>query len=412
MTAMPGCGEGGPLHVVEVPEGSGDVLIAMIAAIGRELGLRAGEGPRVFVVGPERTAARAVLEGCRLMGRFCPPLRSPLLATRSLRAAIDAAGTGDGLVVWGSPVLAGLVHGLRRSAGGRLEWVVTGTIGPMPSWVLRRVRGLRATVLSESLVAPLGRILTGVSLESVQPWIGRASPLANVSPSTLSRESLRAEWDADDDVLVVGLAGPEPAWTDYRRAADVAGIAAVRGTRVRLIGHPDTARAWRTQRWMEEVGLARNPLLVDERISRPWEVLAGLDVGLALGDGVRTAGAEAGGRRWSTLTSRGAGQATVMATPSIGALWFARSGLPVLVEEGAIDPELVGAEGDARFAVDDPLRATREVILFAKDRAACSAAGGRAKAAVDATVLPTCWGRIYGSANDVASPMRTPVMVA
>lgn len=395
--------QGGVVHVVEFVDGDGAALLGMIASVGRRLGVV----PAIVVVGPERAARRAASLGCLVLGRLCPPLRSPRLAARSIRFVVaDAcrrAPEATTLVVWGSASLAATVAPLLAEPEDRLlvpgrsrsmRWVALGEQTAQPERRARRLRGIDAVVLDASWIVPLGQRSPGVAVEFLPPWVDATAvgSLERTRPAP-DRAALRARWQVGDATVVVGAVGPEPSWTDYRRAADIVGIAAVRGADVRLVGHPAMARAWRTQRWMDEVGLARNPLLVDEDADRPWAIAAGLDAALVLGDGVRTAGGEAIGRR---SVAGPAGRLTT--TPTIAGLWLAAAGVPLIVEEGALDPHLVGCDGDAPcpslVRVDDPLRATRTLLHWVQSPGDRADAGRRAKAAVAEAELPGGWRRL------------------
>jgi hypothetical protein len=391
-----------PFHIVEVAEGHGESLVALIAELAHAHGVAA----TVYLVGPRSAALAAASFGCTVIGHCCPPLRSPALAARTIRSGVDAvsAGSSRRCVVWGSAELAAILAG-----GGRaIHWVPIGAIARLRPWWARRLRGVHATVLMNELIPVLGQMFDGLTIDVAEPWIGECADDARgmipIQPDPSGRMVIREAWGADDDTLVVGVVGPEPTWTDYRRAADVVGIAAVRGANVLLVGHPSCARADRSRRWMTEVGLRHNPLLVDERMARPWEIAHALDVGLVLGDGVRTAGGEAGGRRWSgrgltiapaRFLAECTGPSVVLATPALPALWLARAGVPLLIESGAIEPELVGGSGDATFDVGDPLRATRAVLEWAREPAIRATVGQRGIDAIRGASQPSGWGRVF-----------------
>jgi hypothetical protein len=396
---------GPPLHVVEAVEGDGEQLVALVA----ELAVSADvDRPAVLIVGPERTARWATSLGCNVVGRICPVLRSPLLSARSIRAMVrhglksGGAGAQPRLAVWGSPHCAAICSDLSPD----LTWVPFGSLGRLPEVLGRRLAGVRALAPDQETADRLRHRYDGLRVVVLPP--GLATKGIALGPA-IARSALRAEWRADEETLVVGAIGPAPAWTDYRRAADVVGIAAVRGAKVLLVGHPDSARAWRTRRWMQEVGLERHPLLVDERIARPWELATGLDAGLLLGDGARTAGAEAGGRRWGWLShwpwanartddpaaSEGPDCPSVpVSMPSIGGLWLARAGVPLVVEQGAIDRQAVGVDVEFDFRVDDPLRATRTLIGWWRDPAARRRAAESTQAALAAANHARRWSEL------------------
>ena len=77
----------------------------------------------------------------------------------------------------------------------------------------------------------------------------------------------------------------------------------------------------------------------------------------------------------------------------IAALWLAAAGVPLLVEEGAIDSELVGVGEDAIFRRDDPLRATRSLLQWCGSADGRRLAAARGSQAVRSTGVPSEWRR-------------------
>ncbi len=380
------------VHLVEARDDDEATTFGLIAELARALALPA----RVAILGPASASIAAEAVGCEVIARWCPPLRESRLGARGVRRMLEAVDAEAPLAVWSSSACAAIVASLGRP----MRWFVSGPSERLSARREEALRGMRTVVFSAAHALDVGGVAPGTDIEVIQPWIGAASgPF--LSPAG-TRERLRKEWGVDEATVVVGVVGPVTTWTDFRRAADIVGIAAVRGARVRLLGHPDAARRSRTTDWMGQIerqmdrgpqapsGPPSGPPIGDARIAQPWRIAAGLDVGLVLGDGVSTAGADAAGRRGRWFTDR---SLTPQRRPSWSALWLAAAGVPLLVEEGAIEPELVGLGEDAIFRRDDPLRATRSLVRWCGSADLRGLAGMRGGQAMRSTGVPSEWRR-------------------
>ena len=383
------------LHVIEVADGLGEPLLAYVAEVGAALGVR----PRVAIVGPAKSAELAAGYGCIVAAQHCPTLRDPALAIRSTRAMVRAANGGErcgerDVVVWGSSELAALLIGVSRG----FTWVVVGNVTRLPGILARRLGGVQTfgIELSDEHLARLGGWFDGLIVRSVGAGLADAAPRAPRE----DRCSLRRRWGADDETLVVGVFGPTPSSTDFRRASDVVGIAAVRGARVMLVGHPASARAARSLRWMAEVGLDRMPLVLDQRLAEPWEVADALDLGLILGDGARTAGADVSRRRGGSMlavASRWVGLGdSIVAQPHLAPLWLSRAGVPMVCERSSADPD-----DPMSFDVDNPLRATRAILALAARRSSLDRERTRSRERSALSATDPAWGRLFGVGRSV-----------
>ncbi len=316
------------VHVLDASDQDGATMIAQAADVAR---LVAGEHS-AFIVGPRSGERLAAALGLSVVGSFCPPLRSPALARRSLRRAL-AAHPSRVVAWWGTPVLgAGEARCVRSD-------------NPPPFVDATRLAGDRAT--------------------------------------------LRARWNAGDETMVVGLLGDPPSRLDARRAAEIVGIAAVRGVDIRLIVHPATARFGMTAPWLQELALDR--LMVgDEAMARPWETVAGLDVALVLGDGLATAGAAAADPRFRMF---GAALRQPIPLSPLPGLWAQAAGVPILAERGVLDAGLPSAE----FDLDDPLHGTRALIAWSANRGLLRAATDQPRSRAASTAeLRGAWARFLG----------------
>lgn len=314
------------------------------------------------------------------------------------------------IMVWGSTACAAIVAGLDRP----MRWCAMGPVEAVSSRLAAELREIETVALSSDHAAEVAAVAPGALIEVLEPWVGDRQAFAE------RREVLRERWGADAGMLMVGVIGPVTTWTDFRRAADIVGIAAARGVRVTLVGHPDAARAERTEGWMREIGLDWLPLTVDRAMAEPWRVAPGLDAAIVLGDGVATAGADAAGRRGRWFTDR---TLRPQRAPTFAALWLAAAGVPLLVEEGAIDPTLVGVEPvgtgtSTVFRRSDPLHATRSLLLWSSPTGLAGSAGetgvdgtarrreagDRGRSVARSPALPRAWRRVLCEGWEAPAP--------
>ncbi|MDZ4755223.1 MAG: hypothetical protein SGJ11_12115 [Phycisphaerae bacterium] len=299
------------MHLIEAAADDGATLIAQAA----DLAALVGGSHGVFIVGPQSAVHIARSLDLQVSGAFCPPLREPALARRSLRRAL-APLRAERFVCWSRAL-----HDDLRATHANIEIIV-----PEPSHAF-----------------------------------------VDASRIPCDRARVRASWRADDSVCVVGLLADPVAHCDVRRAADIVSTVAVRGLNVRLVVHPRAARSGTTAQWMNQwmtrwtaTSGRESGLVHDPRIAQPWEIVHGLDVALVLGDGLATGGAAALGRRsWTT------GQPA--ACSQLPSLWAVAAGVPVLSEVDCAEALQPPDVATTTFSRDDPLSATRTLVAWIAD---------------------------------------------
>lgn len=328
-------------------------------------------GGTAVLLGTASDVANARAAGLAPSASHAPPLGDPFLARRSigsiLRRASAALGGAIHVVAW-SPAAAVLA----RRALGQCDITMTLADGAIPGVAehcMRRwpsLRPSRAVALSDGIAR---RAAERLGIESaVEPvrW-----------PTTLNRrdrEGIRRRWGAKRHECVIGVLGEPADRVDAFRITELMGIAAVRREPVRLVVHPDAARRADTEAWMAEVD-RESFVQTDRALERPWEIAAGLDVAIVLADGARVAGDAARGRGRDGL----AVASTLVGVPMspLPAACAAAAGVPVVVEEGALDDAFVERIGALPWRAADHLGATRHVVQIAR-RIATAAEPSRA----------------------------------
>jgi hypothetical protein len=285
-------GRGRPLHLIRVSEDAGASRVAQLAD--------EEPGALVVVIGPAGGVRIALDLGLEVVAAHQPPF---------------------GSVVLGASTLARIVREAVERVG--------------PSRIVCRDPALRS-VASE--VAAGRPVVEPTDLE------------AFVDPARLvdKRAQLRTEWGVADGTFVVGLLGDPVGAMDARRAADIVGVARVRGLDVVLIVHPRAARVGLVLRWTAALRPSLGDVRwfrTDERLSQPWRVARAFDAVLALGPGVRTAGGAAT-------------RAVIDPRPS---LWAHAAGVPIVAEAHPSTSQVA----TSTFAVDDPLAGTRAILALA-----------------------------------------------
>ncbi|GEM_PF-3040560 len=347
--------------VVHVVQG-GPCLAAFVAELARKTA-----SPTVFVgtLAGERDARVA---GLAPVATFSPPLGETVLGLRSWRRVLQTVWAAhpaiDRATCWSTSTAAAT----RRAMP---TWKVTlGCAGgPEPSLGSALMSGFasfrpaNAVAISDLAASacrgggPGGGC--GSFGDGVTTAVSRIPPSVRGELLRRDREQIRRRWSARTTDVVIGLLGEPADAVDARRAADVVGIAAVRGLPVRLVFHPHAARAERTWRWISEVDV-KMFLTRDVALARPWEVVAGLDAAIVLRDAVTVAGAASRSRGWLRRSGR------EVAMSPLPACWAAAAGIPILAERGALDDSLAKELGATVFEADDPLAATRELLAIAR----------------------------------------------
>ena len=181
------------------------------------------------------------------------------------------------------------------------------------------------------------------------------------------RARVRRELGIATHEFALALVGEPAEWIDPSFAIRAASMARVAGTPVRLVVSPRTPRIGKLGQFFEQAAQGK-PVVIDERIDRPWELMPALDAVVSDQDGAATMPPECAG--WRGLRD---GERSIPAQPMspLPALWALACGIRAFVHE-SID---LGAHAEhvlvARFA-DDVAQLAREVHAFASSASAAS----------------------------------------
>ncbi|MFO0829545.1 MAG: hypothetical protein U0572_15510 [Phycisphaerales bacterium] len=351
-----------PLHVVDASAGASAMVCAALAA--------RRERAAMVIVGTAADERLARSIGADVIASHAPPLGEPLLALRAWRSVLRAA-----LAATGRPSV-GDVTCTSLSSAVATRWAIPSARiayvslrGPESSVAAALARRRAAWRPHEVIALSEGAARRCAELFGHEP----RRRAAEIDPAILrtDRAAIRRRWSARPDEYVVGLLGEPSASADARRAAEVVGIAAVRGAPVRLVLDPDAARCGQTSRWIDELGLP-HLIAADTAVRRPWEIVAGLDAVLLLDDSASVAGgAVRGAGRPGGLWF---GSLRPWPVSPLAALWAEAANRPVVAAAGALDAELVERLHDptgtraafSTFAPDDPLTGTRTLLAWCR----------------------------------------------
>ena len=167
--------------------------------------------------------------------------------------------------------------------------------------------------------------------------------------------------------FALAIAGEPSDWIDPSFTIRAASMARVAGVPIRLLASPRTPRIAKLGGFFEQAALGQ-PIIVDERIDRPWEIFPALDAIVADQDGAATMPPECMG--WRRLRD---GERAIPAQPMspLPALWALACGIPVFVH-ASID---LGAHAEHALVhrfIDDVAQLAREIQAFASSASAAS----------------------------------------
>ncbi|MBL9149321.1 MAG: hypothetical protein JNM94_11560 [Phycisphaerae bacterium] len=343
------------LHVIPGDQPCTAALVADVLA---------ARGGIAVILGTDAETARVRSLGstlqARVEGAACPVVREPVLAARSLRRSIGTRAAPREIVAWG----------LDAAVTARVAWparsvtavLLDGGASPCSEWLARRGPRWRPHAV-RAIGADVAARFAGLSPTPIDVF----GPVG-VDPSRLhsDRRAIRRRWGARPDECVVGLLGEPADRVDARRIAQLVGIAAVRGERVRLVVHPAACRREATERWLAGIDIP-NFLIVDESIARPWDVVAGLDVASFGADAAIAAGRLGFGSRLAGLGCLF--RARPGPVSPLPALWARAAGVPIVAERGALVDALardLTAADVTLWDDEDAVRATRQIVAVAR----------------------------------------------
>ncbi len=262
------------LHLVDpAAPGGGPCTLKLVA----ETLARVGGRHDVLIAGTSEHVALARRCGLTPLGRIRAPLNRPTLARsaigRVLRHRERWGGRFDVIHGWTPSAAAAAVLATRRhpilataAAGCRTAGVDLGMIAR------RGVPVLAATP------ATAARLLAGGYPPQLVTVLRPAVDPASVSME--HRRLLRESWGADETTFVIAHFGePGPA-TDGVHAMLAAGRAALTGKDVRIVIDHRVAPA-SDRMTLLRAGLT-DLVVIDDRVSEPWRVVAGLDAACTL----------------------------------------------------------------------------------------------------------------------------------
>ncbi len=271
------------LHLIEASSPQANAATLALLASGLEQ-LQAVDEQVVVLLGGDRLVRQAESVGIRGAVRVGVPLGRAVLGWAAIRSWVRRLGRFDLVHCWS--VGAVTLAAVQLPAVPR---VLTLTVDPgrrTIGWlrVLLRETGGRTAVLPISATirgAVLGGGVLPDAVHVLRPGIDRS----RVDLST--RSALRAQWGAaSDHNKVMALLG-DPIESSDALAAGMAVIMAddsraTAGQRLRLLVHPDQANRLRLQTMVRRLG-QRQRVIQDAGLARPWSVLPGCDLALALG---------------------------------------------------------------------------------------------------------------------------------
>lgn len=259
----------------------------------------------------------------------------------------------------------------------RMPIVISLLDPPRVDWMAHRLlRGRDVTILAAGSSLRQDLIACGFSdaqVQVIEPGI--EAPAATLARDDHPRRAAqRLAWGVTDPrtAVVLALADP-PRRLDGMTAMLSVGLAAETGRPVRLLISPSAGGLERAQR-MAAASRRSNVLLVDDAADRPWEALAGIDIGLALDE-------------------------------NLAVHWAMRAGLPLVAAPG-MNPQLVDGETALVGGDGSPGEIARRVCRL-HDDAELARRLGSAAAAATADLTPEPYAAriaaVYESMQSLAS---------
>ena len=167
--------------------------------------------------------------------------------------------------------------------------------------------------------------------------------------------------------VAVALVGEPAEWIDPSLAVRACAMARVAGAPLRLVASPRTHRVEVLSGFFEQASGGR-PILTDERLDRPWEILPALDAVILDQDGLATMPTDCAG--WRGVRS-GERSIPPQAMSPLPALWALASGIAALVHAGVDLGVHAGHPMVTRFS-DDVAELARGVHARASSAVAAS----------------------------------------
>lgn len=277
--------------VVHLVEGRSPQSCATTLALLAQLRRHAGERSAVLLMGNPALGELATAAGLHGARRIGVPYGRALCGLAGLRRALAVVGPASQVVCWSAGAL--LAARLLRPRTPRVLVAVqpmSDDAGRLVRWCLRwpggggtRVVTSGAALRQAVVDGPVGE--WGEAVRALPTLALRAAGASE------ARGSLRARWGMSDErVKVLAMLADPPVVADAQMAAMAAGVAretlADAGWRgqVAVLMHPDQWHRPRAQHMVEQLG-GHFPIVLEPRLATPWRVMAGCDLGLAMGPG-------------------------------------------------------------------------------------------------------------------------------
>jgi glycosyltransferase involved in cell wall biosynthesis len=316
---------------------------------------RVGGRHDVLVVGTTDHIALARRCGLKPIGRIRAPLNRPILACSALRRVLRHRETHGGRY--------DLIHAWTTSAAASAIRVT-----PRRPILATAAAGSRTIGRDLRAIARRGVPILAATTATRDRLVRAAYPDDHVTvmpsavdPASIAfqqRQLLRDSWGVDETAFVVGHLGEPSPTTDGEHALLAVARAALTGKDFRIvIQHRAVAPSKHVM--LLRAGLS-DQFVVDDRVSEPWRVVAGLDAAFTL---------HRAPRRDDSLSPELPGPL----------LWAMAAGVPVIAEQQYADDWLVeGSTGLVTDTGDSNRTATRLLDLFDDaDRARRVGAAGK-----------------------------------
>lgn len=276
----------------------------------------------VVVLGTRRDAALMQECGLSLTGTYCPPRALPLAGRRGLLRMLKSIehANGSWALIHGWTPRAAMYASIAMPHLPRICSMHSGLtskqFGGVGGTAVRAMFQHRATPMlaeSQAIKDSIAGIVDTSRMNVLLPGVSECAVDAE------TRRSVRQRWGVDDDTYVIGAMCEPAGSADARVAVRVIASLRLTGRKVRMVMHHDAMRRADAKWWARRLGYD-HLLIVDDLISQPWRVLAGLD---------------------GAWIISAASEAAVKPSGCLPLLWAMQSGRPIVAERGGASPEIV-----------------------------------------------------------------------
>jgi len=356
-----------PTRVLHIIDPDHDTVGPCATALMAEsLGVSSPFTTTTLLIGPTPAERHARRVGILTEDRISPPHGKPWLALTAFQRYLRRIGPVDLIHTWSLGTLA-----LAAIAAPRTPRLLTLTASPETAssghWLNLLAKPIsrqytdknekRTTMLAtgQSVRQAWGRFgLDPRSTHVVQPGLD----LSRIEHT--HRKNIRSEWGVEDDSqMVIGVPAHPARRVDAWRAAKILCLSRLAGLETTVVISPQTSRLDSARHLANGVNVGMH-FIVDERMDRPWEIMSGIDVGIALGDRIdeddqgsdhhaNTDGTSRQNGTLSTINHLWSGNRTnngnaTQRRPIPGVLpmlWMAAAGKMIIAEAGSVVSEWI-----------------------------------------------------------------------